>query len=131
VHTRLIMYKRISSSLDEDELQDLQVEMIDRFGLLPETLKLLFRLTRLKLKAEFLGIRKIDGNVSGGRIEFISQTQVDPMSLVQLVQDEPLHYKLSGANQLQFKHSSEDASDKLDFIAELLDKFKLLDQQAA
>ncbi|MDP6651359.1 MAG: helicase-related protein, partial [Gammaproteobacteria bacterium] len=131
VHTRLIMYKRISSSLDEDELQDLQVEMIDRFGLLPEPLKLLFRLTRLKLKAEILGIRKIDANVSGGRVEFIRQTRVDPLSLVQLIQDEPLHYKLSGANQLQFKHSSENASDKLDFIAELLDKFKLLNQQAA
>ena len=131
VHTRLIMYKRIASTLDDNELEDLQVEMIDRFGLLPPSLKLLIRLTRLKLKAESLGIKKIDANISSGHIEFNARTRVDPLSLVQLIQDHPEHYKLSGANQLQFSHDSSDAGDKLDFIGELLDKFKLLEQQAA
>ncbi len=53
------------------------------------------------------------------------------MSPVQLIQVHPEHYKLSGANQLQFSHDSSDAGAKLDFIGELLDKFKLLEQQAA
>jgi transcription-repair coupling factor (superfamily II helicase) len=131
VHTRLIMYKRISSSADEEDLEDLQVEMIDRFGLLPEPLKLLFRLTRLKLKAQTFGISKIDANVSSGRIEFAAQTQVDPLSIVQLIQDDSKHYKLTGANQLQFSHSCANPGDKLDFIAELLDKLKLVEQKAA
>ena len=131
VHTRLIMYKRIASSRDEDELRDLQVEMIDRFGLLPQPLKLLFRLTGLKLKAQTFGIKKIDANVSSGRIEFTPQTRVDPLSLVQLIQDDPMHYKLSGANQLQFNHAGDDARAKLDHIDALLNKLRLLEQKAA
>lgn len=129
VHIRLIMYKRISASVDDDELRELQVEMIDRFGLLPRPLKLLFRLTRLKLKAESCGIKKIDANVSSGRIEFGSNTRVDPLSIVQMIQNEPQLYKLGGANHLQFIHNCSDADDKLDFISELLDKFKITKQQ--
>ncbi|NKB31880.1 MAG: transcription-repair coupling factor [Pseudomonadales bacterium] len=131
VHTRLIMYKRISSSRDEEELQELQIEMIDRFGLLPEPLKLLFRLTELKLRAQRFGIKKIDANVSSGRIEFKPATEVDPLSLVQLIQDDPMHFKLGGANQLQFSHDSNDADAKLIFINSVLDKFKLSEQRAA
>jgi len=131
VHTRLIMYKRIASCRDNEELEDLQVEMIDRFGLLPRPLKLLFRVTRLKLRAQSFGIAKIDANVSSGRIEFGSQTKVDPLSLVQLIQNNPQDYKLSGANQFQFKHQCEEAEDKLDLIDTVLNNMKLVEQQAA
>jgi len=131
VHLRLIMYKRISASLDDDDLSELQVEMIDRFGMLPVPLKLLFRLTQLKLKAQRYGIKKIDANVSSGRIEFKAQTPIDPMSLVEMIQNNPESYKLGGANNLQFSHSCVEGDDKLDFIDKLLDNFKLLQQKAA
>ena len=52
MHARLILYKRIANAADEDGLKELQVEMIDRFGLLPEPTKNLVRLTLLKLQAE-------------------------------------------------------------------------------
>ncbi|MEX2469478.1 MAG: transcription-repair coupling factor [Pseudohongiellaceae bacterium] len=131
VHTRLIMYKRVASAADESELKELQVEMIDRFGLLPVPLKLLFRQTRLRLRAQRFGISKIDANVSSGRIEFTPATRVDPMSLVQLIQNDPQHYKLGGANQLQFSHGCEAADARLDFIDRLLDDMKLVEQAAA
>ncbi|MFN3164969.1 MAG: transcription-repair coupling factor, partial [Pseudohongiellaceae bacterium] len=131
VHTRLIMYKRIANCKEPDELDDLQVEMIDRFGLLPRPVKLLFRLTRLKLRCQEFGIAKIDVNVSSGRIEFQPQTRVDPLSLVQMIQSDPTHYKLSGANQMHFKHQCEAAEDKLDLIDKLLDDMKLVEKQAA
>src|SRR5690606_16640148 len=45
IHNRLIMYKRIAGAKNDDELTELQVEMIDRFGLLPDQAKLLFKVT--------------------------------------------------------------------------------------
>ena len=131
VHIRLIMYKRISATRDLEELQELQVEMIDRFGLLPRQLNLLFRQAQLKLKAELYGIRKIDANMKSGRIKFNAKTAVDPLSIVQLIQSDPLTFKLGGASNLQFVHNCELAEEKLDFISELLDKLKLSKQQAA
>ena len=131
VHLRLIMYKRISSSLDDNDLQELQVEMIDRFGLLPKPLQLLFRVTQLKLKAQKYGIKKIDANATSGRVEFKDQTPIDPISLVEIIQNDPQTYKLSGANSLQFIHNCNEGADKLDFISKLLDNFKLVDKKAA
>jgi transcription-repair coupling factor (superfamily II helicase) len=131
VHNRLIMYKRISSSKSKDELRELQVEMIDRFGLLPEPLKRLFNLTQLKIKAKKFGIKKIDANVSTGRIEFTKKTNVDPLSIVDLVQNDPTHYKLIDANQLNFSHDNSSADEKLNFITSILNKLKLIEQNIA
>ena len=131
VHTRLIMYKRIASSVDEENLRELQVEMIDRFGLLPKPLKLLFGLTELKLRAQKFGIKKIDANVNSGRIEFNETTMVDPLSLIQLIQEDPMRFKLTSGNQLQFTHQSENAEAKLEFISSVLDKIKIIEQEAA
>ena len=62
------------------------MEMIDRFGLLPEPTKNLLRQTRLKLRAEALGIHKITMGAHNGRIEFMADTQVDPYTLIKLIQ---------------------------------------------
>jgi len=102
VHMRLVLYKRISNAETQDQLRELQVEMIDRFGLLPEPVKNLFRVTTLKLLAENLGIKKLDAGEKGGKIEFDQETTIDPGSIVELVQSEPQRYKLATANQLIF-----------------------------
>ncbi len=60
VHTRLTLYKRISTARDSNALRELNVEMIDRFGVLPETAKHLFAIAELKLQATALGISKLE-----------------------------------------------------------------------
>ncbi|WP_027852536.1 transcription-repair coupling factor [Marinobacterium litorale] len=102
VHNRLIMYKRIASAENKRALEELQVEMIDRFGLLPTQIQNLFRLTAIKLDAEQLGIAKLEAADKGGRIEFEGDTCVEPLTLVTLVQQQPNRYKLDGANALRF-----------------------------
>jgi transcription-repair coupling factor (superfamily II helicase) len=125
VHIRLIMYKRISACKDADELRDLQVEMIDRFGMLPKPLQLLFRVTNIKLAAQGFGINKIDANASTGRLEFKQETKVDGLSLIELVQEQPQLFKFSGPSQLNFTHNAEVPDDKLDFIEALLARLRL------
>lgn len=122
VHTRLIMYKRIAGAKTNDELTELQVEMIDRFGLLPGQIKLLFRLTALRLRAQSLGINKIDANAVTGKLSFAQHTKVDPRTLVQLVQQQAKVYKLTGPTQLQFTHNASNADAKITFIDTMLSK---------
>ncbi|WP_028468767.1 transcription-repair coupling factor [Neptunomonas japonica] len=120
VHSRLIMYKRISSAKDDTELKELQIEMIDRFGLLPETTKNLFRLTSLKLQAEQLGIIKLDAGSQSGRLEFDQATKVDPFTLVTLVQKQQNKYKLEGASHLRFSLEMEETEQRFNAVENLL-----------
>lgn len=104
VHTRLTLYKRISSARDNDALRELQVEMIDRFGLLPDPAKHLFAVAELKLRANALGIRKLDLGENGGRIVFESKPDIDPMAVIQLIQKQPNLYAMEGPDKLRIKH---------------------------
>ncbi|WP_133010524.1 transcription-repair coupling factor [Marinomonas flavescens] len=112
VHSRLILYKRIASATTEEDLKDLQVEMIDRFGLLPEPTKNLFRQTDIKLKAEKLGITKIEANQKEGKIFFSSKTPVDPMKLIRLIQTKPDQYKLVGSDTLKYIANMSSAEER-------------------
>jgi transcription-repair coupling factor (superfamily II helicase) len=103
VHARLTLYKRISSARDAVALRELQVEMIDRFGLLPDPAKYLFATAELKLDATALGIRKFDLGGNGGRLQFVEKPNVDPMSVIRLIQGQPKHYQMDGPDKLRIK----------------------------
>ncbi|MDH4872611.1 transcription-repair coupling factor [Pseudomonas sp. BN515] len=122
VHARLILYKRIASAADEDGLKELQVEMIDRFGLLPEPSKHLVRLTLLKLQAEKLGIKKVDAGPQGGRIEFAADTCVDPLVLIKLIQGQPKRYKFEGATLFKFQVPMERPEERFNTLEALFER---------
>ncbi|WP_165855372.1 transcription-repair coupling factor [Marinobacter sp. JSM 1782161] len=120
VHNRLMLYKRIASTRTQDELKELQVEMIDRFGLLPDPAKNLMRQSQLRIRAETLGIAKIDTGSEWGRLEFGNNTPVDPLILVQKVQSAPHSYKLEGANTFRFRLKDTTTDGKLAGVSDML-----------
>ena len=128
VHTRLIMYKRIAGAPSEEALEELMVEMIDRFGLMPAPARLLFDLARLKLRAAPLGVRKIEAGATGVRIVFHPEPEVDPGSVIRLVQNEPGRFRLDGTERLRLSGDFPDAASRVDAVRLLLDS---LDVRAA
>lgn len=113
VHTRLTLYKRISGARDGEELRELQVEMIDRFGLLPDPAKHLFAVAELKLAATALGIRKLDLGDKGGRLQFVERPNVDPMSIIKMIQGQPKLYQMDGPDKLRIKLDLPDPPSRL------------------
>lgn len=130
VHTRLIMYKRIAGAKNDEDLRELQVEMIDRFGLLPEASKNLFRISELKLRAAALGIAKIEAATETGRVEFGPDTRVSPLVIVKLVQTQPQNFQLSGANHLKFHADMENSQTKFEAVDQVLDILSRKEQAA-
>ncbi|MEQ5802475.1 transcription-repair coupling factor [Halomonas sp. H10-9-1] len=121
VQQRLVMYKRIASAADEAELKELQVEMIDRFGLLPGPLKTLLRQTRLRQRAERLGISRLEAASERGRVIFGAHTRVDPLTLVELIQRDPRHYRLDGADTLRFEAAMDSEEARFQAVEQLLE----------
>lgn len=113
VHTRLTLYKRISGAREAEELRELQVEMIDRFGLLPDPAKHLFAIAELKQRATALGIRKLDLGEKGGRVQFVEKPNVDPMAIIKLIQGQPKLYRMDGPDKLRMTLDLPDASSRM------------------
>ena len=122
VHLRLMLYKRISATTSGEELRDLQVELIDRFGLLPPAAKNLIRIAALKQHAVMLGIEKIDAADAGGYLVFGDSSHIDPVALVQLVQNDSHNYRLQGSHRLSFRLDLADLEERFQAVEDLLQR---------
>lgn len=120
VHLRLILYKRISACESHEDLRELQVELIDRFGLLPTATRNLMRMAAIKQTAAAMGIEKIDAADGGGYFVFGQKSHIDPVALVQLVQNDNRTYKLKGSHRLQFRQDLSDIENRFKTIENLL-----------
>ena len=127
---RLTLYKRIASAPNEAALRDLQVEMIDRFGLLPEATKHLFQLAALRLKARLTGIKRIDFSATGGRLEFTEDTRADPTALLAMIQRQPLDFKLQGSHKLRILIDEESPDQRIQISDKILECLKPADLPA-
>jgi len=125
VHNRLILYKRIASAEDGESLKELRIEMIDRFGMLPEATLNLFESTRLKQIAQELGILKLELAAEGGRIVFNDSPNIDPLKLIQMVQKRPWEFKLTGQDRVNFEYPESTVEQRVQWIKRLFNDIKL------
>ncbi|MCD8524384.1 MAG: transcription-repair coupling factor [Gammaproteobacteria bacterium] len=110
VHARLAFYQRFSDAKSKSDLEQLHVEIIDRFGLLPPTLKNLISTHEIKLDCQRLGIKKLSANKHFIKVEFSLSTPINPMTLITLVQSKPNLYQLP--NPHSFKANMDEHADE-------------------
>ena len=120
VNMRLSFYKRIAAAESKAELDELKVELIDRFGLLPDATKNLLQITELRLLVEPLNVVRIDAGTQGGFIEFSAKAQVNPDKFIQLIQKEPIVYRFDGPFKFKFMKDLSDNKVRLEFVVDLL-----------
>ena len=124
VNTRLSLYKRIASADSEAELEELKVEMIDRFGTLPDAARNLLDIAGLRLVARTLGIRRIEASEKGGFFEFAEKNQVDPGWLISLLQQEPQHWKLEGPTRLKFTRDLAERKQRMQWVKDFMQQLQ-------
>ena len=120
VNMRLSFYKRIAGAENKNALDELKVELIDRFGPLPEATKNLLQIAELRLLAKALKIIKIDGTLHGGFIEFSPNTDLDPMKFLNLIKQQPAVFKFDGPTKFRFNRSLEQHKVRLEFVTDLV-----------
>lgn len=124
VNTRLSMYKQIASVSDHDELTQLKIELIDRFGLLPDAAKNLLSVAEVKIESARLKIKKIEAHDKGGFIEFYPDADINPMYLVKLLQSQPQKFAMDGPTRFKFTVPLVDRRQRLQFINDMLNEFQ-------
>ncbi|MBS0300143.1 MAG: transcription-repair coupling factor, partial [Proteobacteria bacterium] len=121
IHERLVLYKRMANCADNDQLDDMQRELIDRFGLLPNPARALLDCHRLRIAAKPLGITRIDASADSIQVQFIPNPPIDPLKIIQLIQSSR-EYSLSGQDRLKILVKIEDVNMRVMRIKELVRK---------
>lgn len=124
IHYRLKFYKRIADVKNIRELELVQIEMIDRFGLLPDAVKNLIASSELKFICHSLGIKKITANKMFLKIEFSEKTLIEPIKLIKLIQSYPNTYQLLGANGFKAHLFEHNESERIQKVHEILNKLR-------
>ena len=101
--------------------------VLDRFGLLPDASKNLIRIAAIKKTALALGIEKIDAADGGGYFVFAAESHIDPVALIQLVQNDSNRYRLQGSHRLQIKDNLSDLEKRFKTIEDLMQRLAVKD----
>ncbi|SUO97029.1 Transcription-repair-coupling factor [Suttonella ornithocola] len=118
---RLDFYQRLARAKNTTTLRELQIELIDRFGTLPEPAKALLETTRLKQRATQIGIEKITLSPTAIDIQFQADAAIEPDKLFALLQNEPHHYKMLSPTSISLRQKMLTLSDRLAHLHQFLD----------
>ena len=124
INTRLSMYKQIAGIADSDTLADVKVELIDRFGKLPDAAENLLSIARLKLQAASLKVNKIEAHDKGGFVEFYPDADINPVYLVKLLQSQPQKFAMDGPTKFKFTVPLTDRRKRIQFVTDTLGDFQ-------
>ncbi|KJY93221.1 transcription-repair coupling factor [Vibrio neptunius] len=124
INTRLSMYKQIASVSDKTELDELKIELIDRFGLLPDATKNLLSVSEIKLEAGAIKVKKIEAHDKGGFIEFYPDADINPAYLVKLLQSQPQKFAMEGPTKFKFTVPLVDRRKRIQFVGDMLGEFQ-------
>ncbi len=122
VHERLVIYKRLANCEDDDALDAMQEELIDRFGLLPEPGEALIACHRLRIAAKPLGIIKVDASDAAIQLQFNVKADLDPMKLISLLQRDK-RCRMNGPDKLRMTVQIGNLAHKMAMVKELLADF--------
>jgi transcription-repair coupling factor (superfamily II helicase) len=122
VQVRLVLYKRIAAAVDDTALDDLNAELVDRFGLLPPSAQSLLRIARLKIRARALGVRRLDLGAQGGYVIFEEKNHIDSAAVIRMIQKQAREYRLEGPLKLRVSRPMQEETQRFDFATDLLQR---------
>jgi len=97
---RLSLYRRLSLSRTDQEVDNIREELVDRFGGIPLEADRLFDVIRVKILLTNLSIRKLEENHSHLALTFDETTKVSPQRVVELVQKGKGKYRFTPDSRL-------------------------------
>ncbi len=122
---RLSLYRKIASIYDLASLQDIKVELTDRFGPIPDKVKNLLHIVELKHISKHINIAKIDAGNKGFSIQFRHNFFASPERLIAWIASQKDKVQLRADHKLVIKQDLTDVTKRADFL-----KSKLLQVQA-
>jgi len=125
---KVALYKKIAAISTSEDRKELEDELVDRYGEIPEPVYKLLEIAEMKQCANKLGIDAIIAGENSVKISFDAEkTKVDPHGLIQLI-NQNRRLRLLPSQALIFDLNDISRDKYLDVIKRLLIKLKELTQ---
>ncbi len=121
IHERLVLYKRLANCATLDALDELHEELVDRFGLPPDTAKALLETHKLRILAKPLGIARINASSDSILIQFIPNPPIEAIKIIQMIQQRR-NYKMSGQDKLRIEIHTANLTERVNTIKTLFNE---------
>ena len=122
INQRLIMYKKIANSETTDQLDNVVIELINRFGNLPMETNNLIDITNMKIKYSKIGIKKLSVTKATLRISFQNDAKINNEKLIKFINNSQNNVSFTKDNILMYKKTFSDIRDKKIVIANIINK---------
>ncbi len=113
ITVRMDLYRRIAAQETEQEINGFAIELVDRFGPLPDEVNHLVEVMTIKQFCRTANIEKIDAGVKGAVLSFRNNTFASPGGLVAFISKQPGSAKLRGDHKMVYTRSWADPEDRL------------------
>ena len=119
---RMEIYKRLSSIILEEEIDEIAAELIDRFGSLPQEVETLIDTIGLKNLCKKTNIEKIDCGNNGFLISFKNNTFSNPAELIKYINNKKNYISIRPDQRL-FVKFNEQKENLIDYIKSIVNDF--------
>ncbi len=119
VQQRLVLYKRLADCTEQDEIDSLREELVDRFGTLPEPAQALIESHRVRIAARAVGVCRVDATHEGLQLQFVPKPPIDAARIVDLIQKRK-NARLGGPDRLRVETPLPGWSDRAHAVKDLL-----------
>ena len=119
VHERLVLYKRLANCSTMTDLEAMQEELIDRFGLPPPPAHTLLESHRLRILGKPLGVTRIDAAAERVSISFVQKPPFEPIKLIQMIQRDG-RFRLAGQDRIRIEWPTKTLDDRVALIKDFL-----------
>ena len=119
IHLRLSFYKKLATAQNNDQIDRLHEELVDRFGKLPHQAQSLIDVHRLRVLARPYGVAKIDAAPGVIIISFRPNPPIDASRILELVQKNR-HIRLAGNDKLRIERELPEVAARVQMVRDVL-----------
>ena len=117
---RLRLYRRLSLSRSDEEVEMIREEMVDRFGKIPEEVGYLLEVIKVKILLTRLSIKKFEETPSQLILTFDESTRISPQRIIDFVHQGKGKYRFTPDSKLVIEGWSHFKQDRIGATRKIL-----------
>lgn len=124
INNRIKFYRKIAIANNIEKIKILKNKIIKKFGKMPIFAKNLLNISKIRIYATKLGIKKIYFNEKGGIIEFNDINSINFKNLLQKINSKPSKWKIVNSKKIKFLKKIENGNQRISWIKNFINLLK-------